>query len=379
MFSYICAMIKIKEAKTKEEIKQFVKFPFSIYKNNKYWVPPIIKQELDNFNSVKNPVFKHATAQFFIALKNDVIVGRIVAIINSFEVNEQGIKKMRFGWFDVIDDIEVSKALLNKIAEIGKENNLDFIEGPVGFSSLDKTGILTEGFNHISTAVTWYNFPYYKTHLENLGFSEEKKYTESKFKLSDVNPKLFAKVSKFVKERYQVKPLNFTSTKKLMPYINEMFRLYEKTYSKLSTFVPLSKAQIQYVKKKNISFINPEYVKFVVDKNHKMIAFAVVMPSFSKALQKAKGKLFPFGIFYLLEARKNSKDAIFYLIGIDPKYQKKGITAILFEEFYNTFKKKGIKNCIRTPELEDNIDIRKLWKKFDPKVYKRRSTFKKIL
>ncbi|REH50524.1 hypothetical protein C7448_104136 [Tenacibaculum gallaicum] len=369
-------MIQIKEITTKKEMKQFVKFPFSLYKNNKYWIPPIIKDEIESFDKNKNPVFEYANARFFLALKDNEIVGRVVAIINSYEIEKQHIKKIRFGWFDVIDDIEVSKALLNKVAEIGRKNNLEYVEGPVGFNNLDKTGVLIEGFDYVGTMITWYNHPYYAKHLEQLGFQKEKEYIESIFSFSNVDIKKYGKASNIIQRRYNLTPLNFTSTDKIMPYVDEMFDLFSKAYSKLSTYVPISNAQIAYFKKKYINFINPEYIKFVVDENHKLVAFAIVMPSFSEALQKAKGKLFPFGIFHLLNARKNSKDVTFYLIGIDPEYQNKGVTAIIFEQFHTIFSARGIQNCIRTPELEENQAIHQIWKDFDPKIHKRRRTYK---
>ena len=296
-------MITLKEIRTKKEMKQFVTFPFSLYKENPYWVPPIIKDELVIFDKTKNPIFEIANAQFFIALKNGEIVGRIVAIINSYEVEKQDIKKMRFGWFDVIDDISVSKALLDKVREIGVQNKLKYIEGPVGFNNLDKTGVLVEGFDHIGTMITWYNHPYYKEHLEQLGFVKEKEYLENKFKFKNVDAVYYSRISAIIKKRYHLKALDFTKTKDIMPYVDEMFEVFGKSYSKLSTFVPISDAQIAFFKKKYISFINPEYIKFVVDGSNKLVAFAIVMPSFSEALQKAKGKLFPFGIFHLLKAR----------------------------------------------------------------------------
>lgn len=372
-------MITLKEITTKKEMKQFVKFPFSLYKNNNYWVPPIIKDEVDSFDKEKNPVFEHANAQFFIALKNNKIVGRIVAIINTYEVKNQNIKKMRFGWFDVIDDIEVSKVLLEKVKEIGRLNNLEYIEGPVGFNNLDKTGVLVKGFDHIGTMITWYNHPYYSKHLEQLGYIKEKEYLESKFLFKNVDAVKFKKASNLIKKRYKLKPLNFTSTKKIMPYVDEMFELFSKSYSKLSTFVPISDAQIQHFKEKYISFINPEYIKFIVNKNNKLVAFAIVMPSFSLALQKANGKLFPFGLFHLLKARKNSKNVTFYLIGVDPEYQNKGVTAIIFDQYTDTFTPKGIENCIRTPELADNAAIHKIWKDFNPTTHKVRRTYRQDL
>lgn len=370
-------MITIKEVHTKSEMKQFVLFPFSIYKDNDYWVPPIIKDEIANFDANENPVFKNADGRFFLAYKNNKIVGRVIAIINWYEVNNQNIKKMRFGWFDVIDDIEVTKALLNKVNQIGKENHLAYVEGPVGFNNLDKTGVLIDGFNHIGTMITWYNHPYYKDHLEQLGFVKEKEYLENKFKFKNVDATYYNRISNIIKRRFKLKALDFTKTKDILPYVDEMFEVFSESYSKLSTFVPISDAQIAYFKKKYISFINPEYIKFVVDENNKLVAFAIVMPSFSKALQKSRGRLFPFGFLRLLHARKYSKDVTFYLIGVHPDYQNKGIHAIIFDQYTKTFTNLGIKNCIRTPELEDNEAIKKIWENFNPETHKRRRTYRR--
>ena len=369
-------MIVLKKVTTRKEMKDFVVFPFSLYKNNEYWVPPIIKDEINNFDPTKNPVFENAEAHFFLAIKGDQIVGRVVAIINWFEVTQQHVKRIRFGWFDVVDDIEVSKVLLNKVKEIGLTHNLEYIEGPVGFNNLDKTGVLTEGFDHIGTMITWYNHPYYKEHLEQLGFVKEKEYLENKFKFKNVNAAYFDRISTILKKRFKLQALDFKKTKDILPYIEEMFDVFDKSYSKLSTFVPISDAQITYFKKKYISFINPEYIKFVIDEHKKLVAFAIVMPSFSKALQKANGKLFPTGIFHLLKAKKNSKEVTLYLIGVHPDYQNKGIHAIIFDQYKKTFTPLGIENCYRTPELEDNEAIKKIWKNFEPVTHKKRRTYK---
>lgn len=369
-------MIFIKQAISKKEMTAFVKFPFDLYKDNKYWVPPIIADELESFDKTKNPAFQTAEAHFYLAYKDDKIVGRIAAIINWDEVKQQQKKKVRFGWFDVIDDIEVTKKLLEKVYELGNNNHLEYVEGPMGFSNLDKVGVLTDGFNEVGTMITWYNYPYYVTHFERLGFVIEKEYNESKFPFKNVKLEFFDKAQELIKRRYELKPINFKTTKDVMPYVDEMFDLFNESYSKLSSFVAITDVQKAYFKKKYISFINPEYIKFVVDKNNKLVAFAIVMPSFSEALQKAKGKLFPFGFLHLLKARNNSKDVVFYLIGVNPDYQNKGVHAILFKEMHKTFTEKGIQNCIRTPELADNIAIQLLWKNFDPIIHCRRKTFR---
>ncbi|MCQ0112203.1 GNAT family N-acetyltransferase [Zhouia amylolytica] len=372
-------MIEVREAITKKELTEFVKFPFQLYKDSKNWVPPIITDEVESFNKNTNPVFETADAHFYIAYKNNKAVGRMAAIINWTEVEKQRIKKVRFGWWDVIDDVEVTKALLKKVEAFGEKNHLDYIEGPMGFSNMDKVGVMTEGFDHLGTMVTWYNFPYYKDHLEQLGYVIEKEYNESEFYLDDVNPKYFSKGSELVKKRYGVKGLNFTKTKDLMPYVDQMFALFNEAYANLSSFVSITDAQIAFYKKKYISFINPEYIKFVVDKDDNVIAFGIVMPGFAEALQKAKGKLFPFGFIHLLKAKKQSKSAVFYLVGIHPEYQNKGITAVLFNEFYKVFSEKGVNHFIRTPELSDNAAARNMWKHFNPQVFVMRRTYRKNL
>lgn len=369
-------MITIVEADSKKLLLEYIKFPFKLYKNDKNWVPPLIDEELETFNKDKNPAFENAEATFYLAYKNDEIVGRIAAIINWDEVNNQQKRKVRFGWFDVIDDIEVTKALLEKVYELGKKNNLEYVEGPMGFSNLDKVGVMTEGFDEIGSMITWYNFPYYKDHLEKLGYIKEKEYLENKFPFANVKPEFFEKAQELVKKRYQLKPLVFTKTKDIMPYVDKMFDLFNASYASLSSFVAITDTQKEYFKKKYISFINPEYILFVEDKDKKLVAFSIVMPSFGEALQKANGKLFPFGFYHMLKARKNSKDVLFYLIGVAPEYQNKGVHAIIFNEYYYAFKKKGIENCIRTPELDDNIAIQNLWKHFDPKIFRRRRTYR---
>lgn len=371
--------IQIIEANTPALIRQYVKFPFSLYKDNPYWIPPLIHDEIESFDPAKNPVFESAEAHFFLAMRNKKIVGRITAIINWDEVNKQNKKKVRFGWFDVIDDIEVTKALLEKVYELGRRNNLDHVEGPMGFSNLDKVGVLTEGFDQIGTMITWYNHRYYVDHLEQLGFVKEKEFIESIFSFKNVNPEPFFKASALIKKRYNLHAVNFTKTSEVMPRVDEMFDLFNTSYAGLSSFVAVNDIQKEYFKKKYINLINPEYIKFVDDDQGKLIAFSIVMPSFSHAMQKAKGKLFPFGFLHLMNARKNSRDVIFYLIGILPEYQNKGVTAIIFEEYFKTFSKNKIETCIRTPELDENHAIHNLWKNFNPIIHKRRRTYKKDL
>lgn len=369
--------ILIKELTTKKELTEFVKFPLSLYKNNPYWVPPLISDEVASFDKTKNPVFDNAEAFFYGAYnEKGKMVGRVVAIINQLDL-KQNIKKVRFGWLDMIDDIQVTQALLDKVAEKAREYQLEYMEGPIGFSNMDKVGLLTEGYDHLSNMMTWYNYPYYNRHLEQLGFNKEKGFVEMEFLVKNSKPGIFKKTAEAIKKRYGVKFIDTPTTKEVLKHVDAMFDLYNETYSKLASYVPISERQREYFKQKYIPFINPEYIRFIEDKDGKLICFAIVMPSFSKALQKAKGKLFPWGWWYLLQSKRHHDTVEFYLIGVAPEYQSKGIPALLFDYYYDIFTRNGVTHCVITPELEENIAIQQLWKSFDPVIFARRATFKK--
>lgn len=370
-------MIEILEVTNRKELKKFVSFPFQLYKDCKHWVPPLIKDEIETLDKTKNPVFQNAEANYFLAYKEGKIVGRIAVIINHLEIDELKKKKIRFGWFDVIDDVNVTKALLEKVYEAGRKHKLEYAEGPVGFSNMEKAGILTKGFEEMNTMITWYHFPYYATHFEQLNF--EKQATWVEFRLT-IPPQAFEKVKKFsriIRQRYELSVIRFKNKKEILPYVDEMFGLLNNTYNTLQTFVPVQQYQIDYYKEKYFTFIHPDYITCIKDKNDKLIAFSVVMPSFSKALKKANGRIFPFGWWYILRAQKKAETAAFYLIGIDPEYQGKGVTAIVFEEMQYLFNSKGIEIVETNPELKENTAVQLLWKDYSPIQHKERSTFRK--
>lgn len=369
-------MIDVKEIISKRDLKKFANFPFQLYKGNEFWVPSLIKDELNTWNSKKNPVFKNADAWFYLAYRNNQIVGRITVIVNHVEVREQKKRKIRFGWLDMIDDVEVTKALLNKAFEKCRELNLEYIEGPMGFSNMEKAGVLTKGFDERNTMITWYHFPYYAEHFRKLGFEKQATWVEYKM---NVPESIFDRVRKFsnlIKKKYNLSVIEFDHKKEILPYVNSMFQLLNKTYNSLQTFVPIQPYQIEYYKKKYFGFIHPDYLTCISDSSGELIAFSIVMPSFSKALKKANGKLFPFGWKYILDAQRKNDTAAFYLIGIHPEYQGKGVTAIVFEEMLELFISKGIKTVETNPELKENTAVQLLWKDYNPVQHKERSTFR---
>lgn len=371
-------MIQIREMESDRELEDFVKFPFSLYGNSPYWAPPIISEELTTFDREENPVFDHADAHFFLAFKDGKPVGRIAAIINWLEVDELQKPKMRFGWFDAVDDVAVTRALMEKVAEIGRENKLEYIEGPVGFSNMDKAGMLVDGFKELNTMITWYGLPHYPQHMEQLGFSKEKEWVEYKIKIPGEGPsEKVRRFSNLIMEKYDLQVMHFTSKNEILEHVDKIFELINKTYSNLSTFVPIGKEQVQYYKDRYFRYLHPDFINCVADKNGEMVAFAITMPSFAEALQRANGRLWPIGWMHLLLARFFHSKAAFYLIGIKPELQNKGVTSIIFKEMNEMFNRRGITEVETNPELEDNKSIQALWNSYENELHKRRRTYRK--
>ena len=369
--------IEIKEIHSQRELRDFVKFQLNLYKDNPYFVPGLMVDEVNSLDVSKNPAFKFATARYFLAYKDGQIAGRIAAIINQVEVNELNIKKIRFGWLDVIDDVEVTKALFAKVEEVGRENGLEFMEGPMGATNLEKAGMLSFGFDRLATAIGQYNYAYYPKHLEQLGFEKEKEWVEQFLTVPDaIAPKIY-EFAKLVTERYGLKLLHFKNAKEMQPYIKPVFDLLEESYKELETYVPITEEQKAFYAKKYSNILNPEFITFIEDGNGELCAFAITMPSYAKALQKAKGRFLPFGWYHLLKAQKKNDTVEFVLIGVHPKYQKKGITSIIFKEMFETFKKHNIKFLETNPELEENQSVQALWTDYNPVLHKRRKTFRK--
>lgn len=367
--------IKVKQVLNSSDLELFIKFPMELYKGNPYYVPPLINEEKSIWVKEENPALQYSEAAQFLAYKGENIVGRIAVMVNYKEEKELGIRKVRFGWLDFIDDIEVSKALINTAIEYAKSKGISKIEGPMGFTNLDKAGMLTKGFDKLATMIGIYNFDYYPKHMEQLGLVKEKEWVEFEINFPDTLPDKVEKFSKLIAEKYELELVKFKSKKDILPLVEPMFKLLDDTYKHLSTYTPITQEQIKHYKEKYFKFIDKDYIVCIKDRYGSLVSFAITMPSYSKALQKAKGKLFPFGWWYLLNAGKKNDRANFYLIGIHPQYQKRGVTAIIFKEIYETFKKKGVKFLETNPELEENASIQALWQDYHPTNHKRRRTY----
>lgn len=369
------SQLVLTEVKSPADLLKFIKFPMELYKGNPYYVPPLIKEEQNIWDPKENPALAYSEAKQFLALKDKKIVGRIAVLINHKEEEEVGIQKVRFGWLDFIDDAEVSKALIEVALDFAKEHQITKIEGPMGFTNLDKAGMLTMGFEKLATMIGLYNFAYYPQHLEKLGLVKEKEWVEYEMNFPEILPEKVEKFSSLISQKYKLKVINFKNKKEIVPLIVPMFKLLDQTYNTLSTYTPITDEQITTYKEKYFPFIDKEYVICVEDENHMLVSFAVTMPSYSRALQKAKGKLLPFGWWHFLQAGKKNDRANFYLIGIHPEYQRRGVTAIIFKEIFVRFNKMGIKFAETNPELEENKSVQHLWQDYNPVNHKRRRTY----
>lgn len=372
-------MIEIIEVTSRQQYRAFFQFPFDLYRNCPQWVPTITKEEMDIFDPQKNAVFEHAMARLFLAKKKGKIVGRIAAMINWVEVEKLQKTKVRFGWYDTIDDLEISQKLIETVEAVAIAEGMTYIEGPMGFSNMDKAGLLVRGYEHMNTMITWYHYPYQKTHLERLGLKKQSEWIEFKIDIYDAkdSPEKVKKFARVIKARYKLKTLAFKTTKDVEPHVDKMFELLNQTYNKLQSFVPIQQHQIEVYKKKYLPYVHPDFIKCVVDENDEMIGFAITMPSFTKALKRINGKMFPFGFYHLWRALRKNNRASFYLIGIKESYQSKGVTAIIFQDIQEMFNKRGITEVETNPELEENKAIQSMWKNYKHELHKRRRTYRK--
>lgn len=367
--------LSVVEVKSENDLKKFIKFPMELYKNNKNYVPPLINDEKNIWNPKENPALAYSDVKQFLAYKDGKIVGRIALMLNHNEAKELENNKIRFGWFDFIDDEEVSKTLINLAINFAKEKKVNKIEGPMGFTNLDKAGMLVMGFDKLATMIGLYNFPYYPKHLEKLGLVKEKEWVEYEMDFPTVLSEKVRKFSTLIAEKYKLKVLDFKNKKEILPLVEPMFKLLDQTYNTLSTYTPITDEQVKTYKEKYFPFIDKNYIICVEDENHQLVAFAITMPSYSKALQKSQGKLWPFGWWHFLQAGKKNDRANFYLIGIHPEYQRRGVTAIIFKEIFVRFNKMGIKFAETNPELEENKGVQALWQDYNPTNHKRRRTY----
>ena len=372
--------VTIIPVKTRKELKQFIRFNYELYKNNPYSVPDLYEDMLGTLDSKRNPAFDFCEAECFLAMRDGKIVGRVAAIINKRANEKWNINAVRFGWIDFIDDQEVSKALLDTVEQWGRERGMSEIQGPLGFTDLDPEGMLIEGFDRISTMATIYNYPYYPIHLEKLGYEKDTDWIELLIKVPERVPEKFERIANMVAKRFELKVAKFKSNRELeRRYGKEIFELINKSYAPLYGFSALDDRQIEQYIKMYLPLVDRRMIALITDKNEKLVGVGITIASLAEALQKAKGRLFPFGWFHIVKALflKRPTRLDFLIVAIDPEYQGKGVNAIIINEILPNYIKMGFKEVESNPELENNEKVQAQWEIFDKEQHKRRRAYKK--
>ena len=380
--------VNISQISTAKEMRAFVRFNYELYKDCTYAVPDLLEDTLETLDPKRNPAFRFCQAAFFLARKEGRIVGRVAAIINTRANERWGRKEVRFGWIDFIDEPEVSQALIETVEKWGKERGMTGIVGPLGFTDLDPEGMLIDGFDQLSTLNTIYNYPYYPQHLARLGFQKETGWVERKVFIPkgehEANNAKYFRIAQVAEERYGFRLRHFRSKNEIRKggYVEKMLGVINKSYVNLYGYSELDEQQMQWYAKRFLQMLDRQYLSVVENSQGEIIGVGVCMPSLSRAVQKAKAKLFPFGWWHIIRElwlKKDHQILDMLLIGVLPEYQEKGANALFFADMIPFGISHGFEWAETHPQLEDNLAGQMQWKNLDCCIHKRRAAFSKEL
>jgi len=370
--------VEIREVLTKSDLKKFIWFGINLYKDCEFAAPPLMMDDMLNLSKGKNPALDFCDAGYFLAYKNNKIVGRIAAIINPVANETWNQKSGRFGWIDFIDDEEVSKALLDTATAWAKDRGMTSIHGPLGFTDFDHEGTLTSGFDQNGTLAAIYNYEYYARHIETNGFEKDAEWNEYLIPIPDTFPERYFRIADIIKKKYGLTPKQFKNRKDVVDnYADKIFNLLNLCYKDLYGFSMLNEKQKRFYIKLYFSIFRVDTISIIVDDKDDVVALGIAMPSFTKALQKAKGHLFPFGWYYMLRALKKNDIVDLYLMAVHPDYQGKGVNSLLFAELMPRFAKNGYKFAESNPELASNTKMSSQWGSFEHINHKSRRVYTK--
>ena len=372
--------VTIKTVTARKDMKTFVRFGNKLYKGNPYYVPSMPWDDLNTFDRNKNGAFEFSDAEFYLAYKDGNVVGRVAAIVN-YKANEAWkVDQVRFGWIDFIDDLEVSKALLDAVVAFGKARGMKQIVGPLGFTDFDPEGMLVEGFDRVSTMALIYNHPYYPEHMKKLGYVKETGWVEYRITIPEQLPEKHVKFAEIVKDRYNLKVRKLTKRQiRTENYGQKLFQLINETYCVLYGYSLLSPKQIDMYVDVYLSLVDMKMLSFIENQEGELIAAGITIPSLSAALQKCNGEIFPFGWWHLLKTMfwKKPETLDLLLIGVRPDYQNKGVNSLLFVDLFQNYRKLGFKYAETNANLETNAKVQAMWTPFERELHKRRWVFGK--
>ena len=375
--------ISIKRVTNRKELEQFVQFYYDLYRGNDCAVPFLYSDEMDTLRKDKNPSFECCDAEYFMAFKDGKMVGRVAGIINHRANERWDRKQVRFGWFDFVDDTEVSEALLKAVEDWGRGQGMTEIAGPLGFIDTDREGMLVDGFDQLSTMYVNYNYPYYPKHMERLGgFEKDNDYVEMKVKVPEVVPEKFSKITEMVRKRYGLRVHKF-SRRELIDegYGRKVFDLLNATYKDLYGFSQLSNKQIDKLVNDYIKIADLNLVTAVFDGDN-MVGFGITFPSFSHAMQKTRdGRFLPFGWWHMLKILKWHRTNIvdLLLIGVLPEYRAKGANALIFDDLIRWFQRYNFEWAETGPQMETNEGVLSQWQYLESIIHRRHRCYCKTL
>ena len=375
-------MIEIKEVRpTKAELRKFTEFQIDLYEGNPYYVPPLVSDDIDTLRPEGNPAFDFCESAYYMAYRDGKPAGRVAAIINHQINRDYRQNIVRFGFLDFIDDHEISAALMNAVEEWGRSKGMTKAVGPLGFTDLDREGLLVEGFEELSTMATNYNYPYYQTHLEKLGYRKESDWVEFMMEVPDKVPERYDRIADIVKKKYDLKVLKYDNRKRIKAeYGHAIFRLVNDAYKDLYQYSRLTERQIDHYISIYLNLLNLDLVTLVVEKTGRLIGLGIALPSMSVALRKSKGRYFPFGWYLLLKGLRGKNDRVdLLLVAVHPDYQNKGVNALMFQDLVPQFIKYGYRYAESNPEMETNSKVQSQWQYFNTRQHRRRRSYSKKL
>ena len=374
--------VEIRQVLTRSELRKFVDFPEKLYRNNPYYVPPLVFDQLDTLDQQKGAAQEFCDSVLYMAYKDGEAVGRVAAIVNHLANEQWNHKEVRFGWYDFIEDREVAKALMDKVYEFGRKHKMDSVVGPLGFTDFDPEGMLIQGYDQIGTMALIYNHPYYNDYLAEMGFEKDVDWNEYVVKVPTVMPERWPRLEKIIRERANVhlRPL----TRKIIrqeDYGHKVFRCINECYKDLYNFTILPDHMAEKYLGFYLSILDLRYLSMVENEKGELVAFGISMPSIVKALQKTRGKLFPFGWWPLAKAMffKQGDKAELLLVGVRPDYQNSGVNSLIFMDMFRKYNEMGIKTAETNAVLETNLKNQGQFRDFEPELKKVRRSYKKKL
>lgn len=350
----------IREVSSRKDLRTFITFPEKLYKDCQNWVPSLISDEFDTLGD-KNPALEFCERAYFLAYQESTVVGRVAAIINHNANRDWKEEVVRFGWIDFIEDLDVVIALTDAVAAWGRARGCTKIKGPLGFSDFDKEGLLVEGYEYLSPFTVIYNYPYYSELLEKAGFRKDVDWTQKIVDIPDQIPPQF-QYTDLIEKRFGLHQVTGSSMKELgKRYGLEIFHLVNKAFAELYEFTPFSDAQIEGYVKAYLPILNKDFISIIADAQDNVAGFAFCVPSLSKAIRKARGRLFPFGFIHMLRALRKNDTLDALMIGVLPEYQGKGASLLIFKQLHESCLKYGIKQMLANPQLETNYKVQSVF------------------